>query len=147
MIDYHCPSAYGFLRLLHEYTLVRYDVVHGQPDSHWTGARVTNICGLICGGLFSNVTLIRHFEKTKKSTSKVLLQMIPVLFHSHMVLQLCSASIQVCRYRVVISTQQYHSRWQHLVGQGAQGKKIGRNLQSMLSHNSPVSILTSVKIV
>ena len=31
-------------------------MVHDQPDSHLTRAKAINICGLLCGGLFSNVT-------------------------------------------------------------------------------------------
>ena len=35
-------------------------MVHDQPDTHPTRANVINICALLCGAPFSNVTLFRY---------------------------------------------------------------------------------------
>ena len=61
----YCPSAYGFYIcfisihksgvmwcMSHTVWLIQHD----QPNSHSTGAGVINIWGLLCVGLFSNVT-------------------------------------------------------------------------------------------
>ena len=33
-------------------------MVHDQPDRHSTRAKAINICDLLCGGPFSNVTML-----------------------------------------------------------------------------------------